>query len=252
MDTPSGAVTKLPPWIMGHRGAKDVRPENSLEGFEWAIQNGVRSVEFDVRLTADGHLVCVHDETLKAYGGPDTPVAGMTAEQVTAVPLDAGVRVPLLTDVLDLAAGRLDLNIEIKNGAGERTYDPSQQAARVVAGLLDQRAAGGAADQVVAVSSFDHDAVSVFAETSQRHADHGALLMAPGQGTDEIAAMAADRGMSAVHPHHTSLLRSRSTRHLTEQGLTVRTWTVNSAFFARRLVAAGVVAVVTDNPLGLL
>lgn len=52
---------KHKPLIVGHRGAKGLAPENTLEGFEIAIQNGVAMIETDVRMTSDGHLVLVHD-----------------------------------------------------------------------------------------------------------------------------------------------------------------------------------------------
>ncbi|MBC7581411.1 glycerophosphodiester phosphodiesterase [Aeromicrobium sp.] len=48
--------------IVGHRGAKGLAPENTLESFEIAIKHGVDQIETDVRLTSDGQVVIVHDK----------------------------------------------------------------------------------------------------------------------------------------------------------------------------------------------
>jgi glycerophosphoryl diester phosphodiesterase len=48
--------------IVGHRGAKGLAPENTLEGFEIAIQNGVDQIETDIRISKDGKAVIVHDK----------------------------------------------------------------------------------------------------------------------------------------------------------------------------------------------
>ena len=50
-----------PPQVVAHRGASYEEPEHTLEAYELAISQGADALECDVRLTADGHLVCVHD-----------------------------------------------------------------------------------------------------------------------------------------------------------------------------------------------
>src|SRR5438093_1912102 len=49
------------PRVVAHRGASDVDPEHTLAAYQRAIETGADGLECDVRLTADGHLVCVHD-----------------------------------------------------------------------------------------------------------------------------------------------------------------------------------------------
>ncbi len=49
------------PFVVAHRGASADRPEHTLAAYELALQEGADGVECDVRLTRDGHLVCVHD-----------------------------------------------------------------------------------------------------------------------------------------------------------------------------------------------
>ncbi len=61
------------PEIHGHRGARALRPENTLPGLAYALALGVDAIEFDVTLTADGALILAHD-----------PVAGPQTVQDTA------------------------------------------------------------------------------------------------------------------------------------------------------------------------
>src|SRR5690349_21284419 len=61
-----GAGTSRPamaghPFVVAHRGASAQRPEHTVAAYELALQEGADAVECDVRLTRDGHLVCVHD-----------------------------------------------------------------------------------------------------------------------------------------------------------------------------------------------
>jgi glycerophosphoryl diester phosphodiesterase len=52
------------PQVVAHRGASSVRAEHTLAAYQQALQDGAEAVECDVRLTADGHLVCVHDRRI--------------------------------------------------------------------------------------------------------------------------------------------------------------------------------------------
>ena len=237
---------------MGHRGARAIAPENSIEGFTWAIDNGLRGVELDVRLTADGVLVCAHDESLERLGGSTAPIAAMDANQVADVVLAGGVRVPSLAEVLDLAAGRLALNVELKSDAREASFDSTRACATVLADLLDARDAASSGDRIVAVSSFDAEAVRRFAAASTRHGSTAALLTPPGHNARRIISEAAVIGVSAVHPHYSSLLTQGACTNLREEGLTVRTWTVNNRRVARRLRRYGVEIIVTDDPRRLI
>lgn len=53
------------PQVVAHRGASHDAPEHTLSAYRRAIEAGADALECDVRLTADGHLVCVHDRTVQ-------------------------------------------------------------------------------------------------------------------------------------------------------------------------------------------
>ena len=52
------------PFVVAHRGASADLPEHTRAAYERALEEGADAVECDVRLTRDGHLVCVHDRKL--------------------------------------------------------------------------------------------------------------------------------------------------------------------------------------------
>ena len=111
--------------IVGHRGARDLWPENSLDGFRRTRDLGVDAVEFDVHLARDGGLVVIHDPTLERTVEATGTVADRTVAQLAASPLRkaGGEGVPSLEAVLDVFAGTpIELQIEIKTDALGSAY----------------------------------------------------------------------------------------------------------------------------------
>ena len=72
-------------YIYAHRGASGYAPENTLEAFELAIQQGAYGVELDVHITADGHLVVAHDETVDRCSNGKGLIARMTLRELKAL-----------------------------------------------------------------------------------------------------------------------------------------------------------------------
>lgn len=104
--------------IIGHRGARNLWPENSVEGFERTRELGVDAVEFDVHLARDGELVVIHDPTLERTTKGTGPVANRSAAELGAM------GVPRLEAVLDVYVGTpIELHIEIKTDALGRPYE---------------------------------------------------------------------------------------------------------------------------------
>jgi glycerophosphoryl diester phosphodiesterase len=104
--------------IIGHRGARDLWPENSLEGFRRTRDLGVDAVEFDVHLARDGELVVIHDPSLERTTEGTGPVADRTAGELAAL------GVPSLEAVLDVYDGTpIELHVEIKTDALGRPYE---------------------------------------------------------------------------------------------------------------------------------
>ena len=104
--------------IIGHRGARNLWPENSLEGFRRTRDLGVDAVEFDVHLARDGELVVIHDPSLERTTQGTGSVADRTATELAAL------GVPSLEAVLDVYAGTsIELHVEMKTDALGRPYE---------------------------------------------------------------------------------------------------------------------------------
>src|SRR5205807_97412 len=100
------------PLIVAHRGAWGAAPQNSLAALEAAIKLGCDMVEVDVRRTRDGRLVAIHDPRV---GG--TSVAALPFDELQQK-VGPG-EVPALTGFLDAAAGRIALDVELKEAGYE-------------------------------------------------------------------------------------------------------------------------------------
>ena len=92
--------------VAAHRGVADGAAENTITAFTNAIEVGADMIEFDVRRTRDGELIAFHDASA---GG--AAVSALTRDEIEAA---AGVRPPLLAEVLRTCAGRIRLDVELK------------------------------------------------------------------------------------------------------------------------------------------
>ncbi|SPM33906.1 glycerophosphoryl diester phosphodiesterase [Mycobacterium rhizamassiliense] len=70
------------PFVVAHRGASADRPEHTLAAYDLALKEGADGLECDVRLTRDGHLVCVHDRRLERTSSGAGLVSTMTLAQL--------------------------------------------------------------------------------------------------------------------------------------------------------------------------
>jgi glycerophosphoryl diester phosphodiesterase len=82
--TSGGEARGAHPFVVAHRGASADRPEHTRAAYELALQQGAEGVECDVRLTRDGHLVCVHDRRVDRTSNGSGLVSEMTLDQLRA------------------------------------------------------------------------------------------------------------------------------------------------------------------------
>lgn len=112
-------------FIAGHRGGRDLWPENSLLGFRKLCDVDVDAVEFDVHQSSDGGIVVIHDPVLDRTTHDSGPVGERSLNRLTSTRLrDAGDEcIPTLSSVLDIyASTSLELHIEIKTDALGNAY----------------------------------------------------------------------------------------------------------------------------------
>ena len=107
--------------VIAHRGGADGTgaPEGTIGAFEAALGAGADWLEFDVRRTADGVLVVLHDETVDRTTTGTGPIASLTLAEVQALDAGGGARIPTLEEVVDLAVrAGIPILPEIKQGVG--------------------------------------------------------------------------------------------------------------------------------------
>jgi len=233
--------------VIAHRGFSGAAPENTLAAVRAAIEIQADMVEIDVTLTADGHIVVIHDETLDRTTDGSGEVFRVTQAELKE--LDAGSwfdpsfadeRIPTLDTVLDEVEGRILLNVEIKSEAVERGI-----VTKVASAIRRQ----GMTDQVV-VSSFSPTALE------EMHAE------APDIRTAVLYNAKVHKGQDAVEivtgldASVFNIKRQRLTKEMmrrcAENNIPVGIYTVNKPRRMRRLVKKGIDAIFTDHPDRLL
>jgi len=150
-------------WVIAHRGAPRLYPENTLAGFDRALRWGCDGIEFDVQLSRDGVPVVYHDRTLARAGGGRRRVDKLDLSELKH--LDAGARfpavqrrhrIPTLGEVLERLDGQTRLLVEIKTREGAAAVDRHRELATKVA-----RAVHGVEN--VWILSFDSDVLATIA-----------------------------------------------------------------------------------------
>jgi glycerophosphoryl diester phosphodiesterase len=100
---------------VAHRGASSQFPENTLLAFRQAIEQGVDALEIDIHRTTDDELVIIHDPTLERTTNGSGSVRNHSLPEIRQLDAGQGEKVPLLTEVIQLARqAQIRLCVEIK------------------------------------------------------------------------------------------------------------------------------------------
>ncbi|HET9316787.1 MAG TPA: glycerophosphodiester phosphodiesterase family protein [Vicinamibacteria bacterium] len=216
----------MAPLVIAHRGDSAHRPENTLSSFASALEVGAEVVEFDVQLTADGHVVVIHDALLDRTTDGRGSVRQMTLQQVRAVSAGyparfgdrfRGERIPTLAEALGFLRERSKAMIEIKS---DSVTDDEEGGIEALAVEEIRRAA---MEKDTVLISFDRRALlrcrTVAPEIMRGHlfarAEPGEVLI----GAREVACdlVMPEKGMLS------DALRDRAR----QAGLKVATWVVD-------------------------
>jgi glycerophosphoryl diester phosphodiesterase len=270
--------------VIGHRGARALFPENTLEGFLSAAALGLRSFELDVGMTSDGEVVVAHDPALNPDFARDASGAwlretGPLIRSLTAAELARydvgrikpgsrtdqlfpdqqpcdGARIPTLAAVLGaLPEARFIIEVKTDPTHPDWTADPSVLADEVLC-VVDRTAAGGR----VVIESFDWRV--------QRHVRRtrpdiplawltrwsalpdpwwDGLHPADYAGSVPKCVFAAGGAGGIWAPHYAELTEA-TLAEAHALGLKVVPWTVNGADEMRRLIDWKVDGLISDRP----
>ena len=214
--------------VYAHRGASAEASENTLRAFALALDLGADGIELDVRLSADGVPVVLHDEGLDRT----TTGAGAVREHTVAAlrHLDAGSgqTVPTLAEVIELVSERALLDVEIKSSdAGPATF----------------AALSGIDFDSWANSSFDWNVLRSLRTMSQRVE----LWPLTHEVTADALQFSQEIGAPMLAVYHLGI-NAQVVERARERGIELMGWTVNDRVRAHELAQLGVNAVCTDDP----
>jgi glycerophosphoryl diester phosphodiesterase len=230
--------------IVGHRGAAQAAPENTLEGLREAKRQGASWVEVDAKLTADNQVILLHDDLLDRTTSGKGAAAQATLAEIRALdagswlaPAFAGVKVPTLEEtVRELIALGLACNVEIKPCPG-REQVTAELVVRELQRLWPTQ------DEKPLISSFAYDALHVAYRLAPEFPRAVLVEEVPGNWQhlcEGIEAVALNPWHKTLTPEWTSAVK--------RAGYQVMAYTVNETARARVLFDWGVDAVFSDVP----
>ena len=240
--------------IIAHRGSSGAAPENTLPAFDLAVRQGAEAIELDVRLTADGVPVVLHDATLDRTTGGHGPVRALSLAELREVDagarftLDGGrsfpfgvaeVRIPTLSEVLR-GFPEMPLLLDMKEPA-------AQEAVRRV--LLEESAVERcvlASEHHAALQAFRQPPFVVAASGAEVGALYRAVLLrrVPTSGSYRAVSVPL-RYRGVPVPTRGFVAAARGL------GCPVHVWTVNDDATAKMLWGRGVAGIVTNFPAAL-
>jgi len=227
--------------ILGHRGACGYAPENTLEAFRLALDQGADGYELDVHMTADGELVVIHDETVDRTTDGTGLVRDLTLAQIRELDASSGMdayrgaRIPTLREALELVRGtRYIVNVEIKTD--EWFYPEMEEKCLALAAEL------GVEEQVI-YSSFNHftlqrlRALKPDVKTGMLFGD---IMVRPWEYAKPL-------NVDYLHPMKMNIWVADFAEECRRAGLGIHMWTINDEETMRRCLDCGA-GIITNYP----
>lgn len=233
-----------PPFFFAHRGASAYAPENTLAAFDLAAKQGAPAIEFDVKVTADGHVVVIHDQTVDRTTDGHGEVTKMSLAALRE--LDAGSKkaaqyrgekIPTLDELFEAVGNKVLMNVELTNYA-----TPLDALVPKVVALIKKH---GLEQRVMFSSFFPHNLMN--AARLLPAVPRGQLFLENSAGWWQRA-WGRLINIQAEHPWKYDVT-ARYVKNAHARGRRVHVWTVNDPAEMRNLRQLGVDAIFTDDPL---
>jgi glycerophosphoryl diester phosphodiesterase len=235
---------RFPVLVVAHRGFSGAAPENTLVAFRQAIEIGSDMIELDIQLSKDEKIVVIHDESLERTTNGRGKVANHTLQEIKKLdagswldPQFAGERIPTLQEVLDLAKGRVLVNIEIKNPTHGQypiteLADKSLQAVKK-AGMLDR----------VIFSSFNPDSL----EHIQKKEPRAWVALLFHRPWNSFLEMTSGKEYDVLNLRNIHLNKEKISQ-VHKEGRKVNVYTVNTEEELEQFVRWGADGIITNFP----
>ncbi len=219
---------------IAHRGAKAYEPENTLQAFQKALDLNSDGIELDVHLSADGHIIVIHDETIDRTTNGTGLVNDFTLAELKSFLIDEKYQIPTLNEVFDLVDKKCLINIELK-GLGT----PS----KVVALIEDYISEKNWNYNHFIISSFEWNMLE---ETSNLNPNIPIGVLTE-EDLSKALAFAEKIKAKAIHPDF-QLLNKENVSEVQKKGFLVLPWTVNSKEDIQKVKSYKVNGIISDNP----
>lgn len=241
--------------LLGHRGARGERLENSREGFIYThrlshhSQDRLVGIEFDVQLTQDGKLVVFHDDTMLRLFSKQSRIDQCTAAEIQCL---SGGAIMLLEDMPEVLVGYRHIELEIKTH-NRTNYSRLLQA-------LKQCLNQSTFKQLpITLTSFDVQLLDYLQADCLLSTFKRGLLVEPISSQSNPALMSTGQLLS--HTIDTALrlqceavglyyllFNESFVKECRRYGLSTTAWTVNDTDYAKYLIKLGVNYLITDYP----
>jgi len=218
--------------LMGHRGARNEAPENTLKGFRHALDYGIEVIELDIHLSSDGHLMVIHDDTLERTTNGSGKINDFTCAQLQLLDAGDGEKIPTLPEALALLLNaNCEIQIEVKDG---KTLSP------LIEYILTLEAA---MQSLLTVISFHHGWLKNFKEKLPR-IKTTALLYGHVMDPAGLAKACLADGLS----FNIAFIDQRICDAVKEENLTLTGWNANNIEDFQRMKELGIDFLGTDCP----
>lgn len=144
-----------PPVILAHRGGAHEFEENTMAAFRASYERGVRGFETDIRMTRDGALVILHDDSLDRTHNAKGAVENMTAAELKAVSSKKGQPFLFLEEFLDYLADKPGCYLELEMKTGNKSLYPDSRINEYCRTLVAQAEAKRPSSSTYVYCSFD-------------------------------------------------------------------------------------------------
>jgi len=235
---------KFPVLVTAHRGFSGDAPENTLAAFKKAMEVGSDMMELDVRFSKDGQIVVMHDDTLDRTTNGRGKVSDYTLKELKQfdagswfAPHFTGEQIPTLIEVLELAKGKIRVNIEIKDESLGR-YKITDLADRA----LQEVKKAGMEDQVIYVSFYPVALERIQERDSRLWV--GLLYHRPWNSLHEVT---GGRSFPVLGLRNSYLTKGKIDK-IHQQGMKVNVYTVNSEEEMEQFIRWGVDGIITNHP----
>jgi glycerophosphoryl diester phosphodiesterase len=235
---------KFPVLVTAHRGFSGDAPENTLAAFKKAMEVGSDMMELDVRFSKDGQIVVMHDDTLDRTANGRGKVSDYTLKELKQfdagswfAPQFSGEHIPTLVEVLELAKGKIRVNIEIKDESLGR-YKITDLADRA----LQEVKKAGMEDQVIYVSFYPVALERIQERDSRLWV--GLLYHRPWNSLHEVT---GGRSFPVLGLRNSYLTKGKIDK-IHQQGMKVNVYTVNSEEEMEQFIRWGVDGIITNHP----